>query len=225
MHKLTISSEQADRLYWLGRYIERVYGTLRLFDRLLDDLIDGKDDVYVTFCNRLSIPVVYTDRDHFESSYLFDENNPDSIYSNLSRAYDNALVLRNCISTESLGYIQMALDLLKLGKRSESAFLQMQQVMDWLLAYWGSLEESLIAPDRRSLLKVGKYVERIDLAVRMPDGFETVSRTLPRLSNRLQSVSGDVYAEQLQALVDLTNDPSRYEANRERILSLVNSLH
>ncbi len=39
-----ISAEQADRLYWLGRYVERVYSTLRIFDLSLDRMIDKDGD-------------------------------------------------------------------------------------------------------------------------------------------------------------------------------------
>ena len=35
--------------------------------------------------------------------------NPDSIISNLNRAYDNAIVLRESIGSETLSYIQLSL--------------------------------------------------------------------------------------------------------------------
>ena len=135
----TISAEQADRLYWLGRYVERVFSTLRLFNRSLDRMIDQNGDDYVDFCRRLSIPSeIYAGPEDFETRYLFDPANPDSIYSNLSRAYDNAIVLRNFITTETMAYIQLALDQLQHGARADSAFLETQRVADWLLAFWGS---------------------------------------------------------------------------------------
>ena len=30
---IAISAEQADRLYWLGRYVERVFSTVRIFNQ------------------------------------------------------------------------------------------------------------------------------------------------------------------------------------------------
>ena len=38
----TISIEHSDRLYWLGRYTERFFITLRSLDRLYDKMIDDK---------------------------------------------------------------------------------------------------------------------------------------------------------------------------------------
>ena len=42
-----ISAEQADRLYWLGRYVERVFSTLQLFNRSIDRMLDQNDDDYI----------------------------------------------------------------------------------------------------------------------------------------------------------------------------------
>ena len=50
-----ISVEQADRLYWLGRYTERVYTTLKIFSKSFDTLIDGLVDSYVKFCKDIDI--------------------------------------------------------------------------------------------------------------------------------------------------------------------------
>ena len=35
-----ISIEKADHLYWLGRYTERVYTTLRVFFHIYDNMIE-----------------------------------------------------------------------------------------------------------------------------------------------------------------------------------------
>ena len=36
----TISKEHSDRLYWLGRYTERAFTTLRTIQKLYDKIID-----------------------------------------------------------------------------------------------------------------------------------------------------------------------------------------
>lgn len=60
-----ISVEQADRLYWLGRYTERVYTTLRIFYRSFDTMIDEITDSYRDFCVMVDIPDVYGDKIRF----------------------------------------------------------------------------------------------------------------------------------------------------------------
>ena len=225
--KLTISAEQADRLFWLGRYVERVYLTLKLFNNTLDAMIDEDAQSRIEdFCERLSIPsYIYAGADDFETRYLFDEANPDSLYSNLSRAYDNAIILRNFITSESLSFVQMALDRLHEGKVSQSAFLETQQVADWLLAFWGSIEETVLNPERRDLLKVGKYVEHIDLVIRLEQPYEILTRMLPRLESRVSHVSALLQTDKLQALHEIASDETVYEANRKKALALINSLH
>ena len=45
-----------DRLFWLGRYSERVYTTLRLFSLSFDSLIEQSVDDHRIFCESLEIP-------------------------------------------------------------------------------------------------------------------------------------------------------------------------
>ena len=82
-----ISLEQQDRLYWLGRYTERVYTTLRMYSQSYDMMIDEITDSYQEFCKMIDIPDIYGSKDEFKKKYPFDESNPDSIISNLTRAY------------------------------------------------------------------------------------------------------------------------------------------
>ena len=89
-----ISVEQAGHLYWLGRYTERVYTTLRIYSRSFDEMIDESRDSYQSFCRSVDIPDIYVSKEDFLRRYPFDPTVPDSIVSNLERAYDNAVVLR-----------------------------------------------------------------------------------------------------------------------------------
>ena len=88
-----ISIEKGENLFWLGRYVERVYRTLNYLEGLYDVLIDTDETAYKEFCAALNIPDVYEDASDFMTSYFFDELNPDSVYSNLSRAYDDGILL------------------------------------------------------------------------------------------------------------------------------------
>ena len=94
-----ISVEQADHLFWLGRYTERVYTTLRFYFQRFDSMIDETVDSYQTFCESIDIPNIYLSKEDFLRRYPFDADNTDSIISNLNRAYDNAIVLRESIGS------------------------------------------------------------------------------------------------------------------------------
>ncbi|MGN1209236.1 MAG: alpha-E domain-containing protein [Duodenibacillus sp.] len=220
----TISNEQADRLYWLGRYVERVSSTLKLFNRSIDRMLDQDDDDYVDFCRRLSIPSnIYSGLDDFQVRYLFDPENPDSVYSNLSRAYDNAIVLRNFITSESLAYVQLALNHLEKGAIAESAFLETLRVSDWLLAFWGSIDDNVADLERRDLLKVGKYAERLDMRIRLDFGVEEIEPLLPRLLAHTKRVAVLLNREAIAALANLKVE--EIASDPEGALKIVNALH
>lgn len=103
-----ISVEHTNQLFWLGRYSERVYTTLNIFADRFDSMIDLDTDKYEEFCLLQEIPNIYTSKEDFASRYCFDERDPNSVYSNLIRAYDNAIVLREEIGSLTLSYIQLA---------------------------------------------------------------------------------------------------------------------
>ena len=221
-----VSKEQADRLHWLGRYVERVGSTLRIVNRFLDVMIDGDGRAYVSFCRNLSIPPeIYADAADFEQRYLYDADNPDSIYSNLSRAYDNALVLRSFISSETLSFIQMSLNRLENLNGARSAFLETQQIIDWLLAFWGSLGETVLDPHRRALILVGKYVERLDLELRLGIPVPEMRIALPRLAlyaDRTGLLADKQRARALERISDLLLKPELTERERAEAIELVN---
>ena len=68
----TISLSKQNRLFWLGRYAERVYGTIRYGMQVYDNLIDGAQVDYQGFCRKMGIPCDYTSGEDFIRRYLFD---------------------------------------------------------------------------------------------------------------------------------------------------------
>ena len=105
----TISKEHSDRLFWLGRYAERFFITLRSLDKLYDKMIDDKQG-YKEYLSYFGLADKYSDSKDFIHSFLYDESNPNSAAFCLERAYDNGIVLREEISTKTLSFLQMAKD-------------------------------------------------------------------------------------------------------------------
>lgn len=197
-----ISVEQTDRLYWLGRYSERVYTTLRLYSDSYDRLIDVETYHYQEFCKRLDIPDVYGSVECFKEKYPFDEEDRNSIISNLNRAYDNAVVLREEIGSETLSYIQLAIYDMHKAKVSRAPLIEMQSVIDNLLAFWGIADDSIDSEQIRNIIKAGKRVERVDLYGRLQIGAVNLTREVHRLIPRIER-SGIKYDE--EGLIRLKN--------------------
>lgn len=203
-----ISVEQADRLFWLGRYTERVYTTLRIYSQSFDTMIDEITDSYQEFCKMIDIPDIYGSKDAFREKYPFDPENPDSIISNLNRAYDNAIVLRESIGSETLSYIQLAIYDINKAKVSRAPLIEMQRVIDNLLAFWGIADDQIDSEQVRNIIKAGKRIERIDLYARLGVGQEELVREVERMIPRVER-SGITYnVERINSVKELVASPN-----------------
>ncbi|MDO5398844.1 MAG: alpha-E domain-containing protein [bacterium] len=180
-----ITLEKVDYLFWLGRYTERVYTTIKLYKNDYDTMIDSFSDSYITFCKRFQIPNIYKDKDDFIQRYAFDRDNPDSLISNITRAYDNAVYLRDEIGSETLSYIQMAIYDMQAAEISPSPIIRIQQVIDNILAFWGCIDDQVDDDKIRSIIKLGKRVERLDLYLRLRQPQPSLKREAKRLTYRL----------------------------------------
>lgn len=184
-----ISIEKADRLFWLGRYAERVLTTLVAFFDFYDEMIDGDEKAYRIYCKKIAIPDVYKRKEDFQQKYLFDGQNPDSVISNMERAFDNAVVIRGELGTYTLSYIQMALDVLKgEGGKADAPAYDLQQVIDYLNAFWGCMDDQTEDEECRNIIKCGKYLERLDLYMRLGYSAKAIDKEFSKFENRLHRV-------------------------------------
>lgn len=216
-----ISVEQTDRLFWLGRYSERVYSTLRLYSNSFDAMIDEITDSYIEFCKMVDIPDIYGSKEAFKEKYPFDETNPDSIVSNLNRAYDNAIVLREEIGSETLSYIQLAIYDMNKAKISRAPLIEMQRVIDNILAFWGIVDDSIDSEQVRNIIKTGKRIERVDLYARLGMPRRELIREVERLAPRIERSGIKYNKEKINTLKKLVTEP---EIDYYRIVYEVESI-
>lgn len=93
-------------------------------------MIDHCLNDYEDFCRRLEIPNIYVSSDDFISRYCFDEGDPNSIYSNLLRAYDNCITLREEVGSETLAYILLALYEMQRARSSHAPLIDYHRVLE-----------------------------------------------------------------------------------------------
>jgi len=210
-----------DRLFWLGRYSERVYTTLKLFEASFDELIEQYGGDHREFCKSLEIPDIYSDKDDFIATYAFNTEDPNSIRANLYRAYDNAIELRDTIGSENLSFIQMAIYEMDKAKRSDAPLLYFQRITDVLLAFWGCVDDQIDDEETRNIIKVGKRVERLDLYARLGKDRVAIHREVKRLTGRIQRTELIYDKEKLQALNALA---AAEEIDYRAIIGLVETL-
>ena len=160
-----------------------------MFFHIYDKMIEQPEGIYAKYCERLNIPNIYTSNRQFVRSYLFGEDNPDSVLSNMKRAYDNAVVLRDELSSTVLSYVQLALDTFESCRKTTAPLLELQQVIDYLLAFWGGADDYVEQEDCRNILKCGKYVERLDLCIRLDYHTKDLEKEYRKLCNRLEKTN------------------------------------
>lgn len=177
-----ISLTQQDELYWLGRYTERVYTTIRKYIQFCDKMIE-QENLYKDFCASMEIPNIYDSPQDFIKRYGYDESNPDSLISNLMRGYDNAIILREVIGSDSLSYIQLAVYAIRRAAISYSPVLELQSVCDNILAFWGMADDSIMESRVRDLIKTGRRIERVDLFARMHYDPAKMKEAIKRLTS------------------------------------------
>ena len=205
-----ISIKSTDNLFWLGRYVERVFTTLRVFSEYYDKMIDKDENAYIDFCNKLGIENTYSYKQEFITKYLFDENDPNSVMSNLLCAYDNAVVMRNEISSETLSYIQMAVNYMEQGRESSAPMLKLQEVFDCIFAFWGSADDFVESETTRHILKFGRSVERLDLYTRFSFSPTLIKKEFSILLNRLYKVGVDCNIDAINTLMNIILEKDEY---------------
>ena len=221
----TISIEHSDRLYWLGRYTERSFITLRSLDKLYDKMIDDRYG-YTEYLAYFGLPDTYSDSREFLRSFLYDGDNPNSAAYSLERAYDNGIVLREEISTKSLSFLQMAKDTLSRSQVKTNVRMSLLPLKDILYSFWGSVNEHIYDDEIRNIIYIGKTLERLDLYIRKKYPFPTIEKEFVRLCKNLNRVpKGTPFrynTQYLSVLVETLGTAEDYEKYSDRaIASLV----
>ena len=189
-----LSFGNSERLFWLGRYSERVYTGIRALSGTLDSSAERK---------------------------CFDESNPESLYCSLMYAYDNAIVLRDEIGSEAFSYIQMAVYEMNSAKKSPAPMLQLQKVNDNIAAFWGMADDVISDENVRGIIKLGKRIERVDLYARGSAGNDEIRREVTRLTYRIEKTGLHYNPETLSALNELSEEEN---INRPEMIRMVESL-
>lgn len=217
----TLSNDKAIRLLWLGRYMERTYFSLHQLRKYHDQMIDEDEFAYRDFCLKMGIKDQYQSATDFMVSYLYDKSNSDSLVSMLTYANDNAIVIREEITSETLSYIQLCIARLKECATHSLVISELQIVTDYLLAFWGSIDVRMANSSMRNVLKAGRLIESVDLHIRFNYSFERVNQLFGHL-NDLVNKEIYIFNEDIQDQLKEQMKPDTYRDIRT--LQLVNKL-
>ena len=201
-----ISAIKANRLYWLGRYTERVYISLHLLRRYYDKMIDGEPKEYEEYYQKLDTSNPYPDMESFRMGYMYDDKNPCSLISGLIAANDNAIVLREEIMSETLSYVELSLShIRKSAEKKDGNITDLQPITDYLLAFWGSVDERVFDERVRNFLRIGKLVENMDMLIRFGYPFyriQEVYESLKLCAETEEGIFDQMILEHLDGLLE-----------------------
>lgn len=219
----TLTLKQINRLFWLGRYSERLDTTLRYMMDYYDSMIDGTPDPYEDFCRMLTIPNVYKDVDNFWHDYLFDPGNPDSMATAADRMLDNGVMLRETIGTETFSYIQMAVNSLHQAASSTGPAMELQNVLDNIMAFRGSFDDYIDDESIVMVIKVGILLERVSLYLRLNYPDRQVLLEMKKLVKRIPYTPVRTRSACLAALLSVTSS-GLLPHDREELIKAVEDL-
>lgn len=171
----TISAAKANRLYWLGRYAERAYLNLHLLRKFYDKTIDGNEAEYEEYFDKLNISFEPGKAKEIFLNQMYGTDNQSSIIEDIERANDNAIVLREELMSETLSYIQLSrCEMQRNAEKQNDNIAELQPVTDYLLAFWGSVDERIPNLYAINILKAGRLVENIDMQLRFDYPFSRI---------------------------------------------------
>lgn len=223
-----ISATKANRLYWLGRYEARVYQTLHQLNKCYDMMIDGHPDEYATFWQKLDAGGNYKTNEEFTFGMLYDENNSSSVISAQRLAMDNAMMLREDIMSETLSYLEMSVALMRKNKKAgKTVMAELQQVIDWSLAFWGSAEQRLQNHKALSIMMMGRNIENLDILIRFGYPYRRVALAYESLKRYCEELAGSL-DENIRGQLDILISEDKYDPDddeyKARLIKYVNQL-
>lgn len=204
-----VTASKAENLFWLGRYMERVFTTLDVFFPYYDRVMDTNVDAFRPFARSLDLPSDFEDFDAFVKSFLYDKDNRDSVRSAIISAFYNAVILRPEIGSTLMQFIEMAMNRIVEASHHANAsqdVYDQRDITDYILAFWGGIENSAVEPTMKAFIFLGKYLERIDLYTRFVFSEEVLQTTMRKLMAYVRDLEGlplpQCFADSLHWLIE-----------------------
>jgi uncharacterized alpha-E superfamily protein len=178
-------SRVADALFWLSRYTERAENSARMLDVNLQLMLDAQLRDSKNQQHWESIIFTLEDNELFKKHYpqitkdsvvefvTFDRGNPNSIYSCLALARENARTVREQISVEMWEQINRMFLLFRSGDAKQMFQGSTYEFFKWILEgsqlFQGVTDATMSHDEGWEFIQLGKYLERADRTSRILD--------------------------------------------------------
>ena len=179
---MSMLSRVAERIYWLGRYLERIENTARLVSVYGNVLLDLPRPAKLEWQSLIAITgsgadfaARYTSADEHTvvRFYLTDHANPAALVNSADNARENARTVREMVPSsiwEGINdlhiYLHDNVDA-ALARRGRDAFLG--RVIEYCQYLVGCMAGSMSRDAAYHFLRAGRYLERADMTSRIVD--------------------------------------------------------
>lgn len=224
-------SRVAERIYWLGRYLERAENTARLlnvYSTLLLDLPRGAKIGWHTLVDITGSHAEFADKYQAPDErsvirfLLSDTSNYSSILSSLSMARENARTTREIIPSEAWEQINNLYLFAKENASKGVARGPRHQLLNQIIAHCqqiaGLFAGTMSHNSGYNFIRIARSLERADMTTRIVDvGSVTL---LPGLTQGVKSEQIEPFENMIWMAV--LNSLSAYQMYRQHVLDRVN---
>ncbi|PLX91904.1 MAG: hypothetical protein C0620_09995 [Desulfuromonas sp.] len=174
-------SRVANAIYWLNRYIERAENVARFIDanyHMTLDIPDNASDQWQPLINTTGDHEIFKElygaptRENAIEFLTFDRSNPNSIYSCVRAARENARSIREYISSEMWEQLNTFYLMMNTAARESSMDLPHQFFVDIMNAshtFIGITESTMTHGEGWNFGRMGRMLERADKTSRILD--------------------------------------------------------
>lgn len=176
-------SRTADNLYWIARYMERAETMARLLEvgsriSLLPTAHGYRnewDSLLQASGTAFGFHQKYAEAEQcdIESYLFFDLDNPSSVATCISRARENARIVRTALTAQVWDALNTAFQELRVLAKQPRHQLELSRLTDWTMRHAamvrGAIDATLLRNDGWDFLNLGYYLERSDNTARLMD--------------------------------------------------------
>ncbi len=174
---VAISLNTAQRLYWFGRYVQRAETLLRelvnSYDYVIDrDVADG-EKLYA----KLGVELHYRNALDFLKQGVYGDHS-SSIESIIRWARENAIETRHLLDERGFAALNKIHNYIVAGRESIVSPTSLEEMIDNFALILGIFSSELGRPKAYNFIRLGQYVERFDLILRLYEGLDLVNAEL-----------------------------------------------
>jgi uncharacterized alpha-E superfamily protein len=177
-------SRTAENLFWIGRMIERAETKARLLEvgarnALMPNTGGGYRNEWDSILAASGTAGLFADKygdvvqRNVESHMFFDEDNPSSVASCISRARENGRIVRTALTGQVWDALNTAFQEMREMQRTERSQLSLSDLTDWTTRTTalvrGAIAASQLRNDGYHFMHLGFTLERADSTARLMD--------------------------------------------------------